>query len=329
MLVTGDNGAGKTNLLEALHVGTQGFSPRTRSDAQIVRRGAEQGRIELEGLRGDVPTTLQVTLDSHGPKHARLNGEPVRAAELLRREITTLVFTPDRLAVVKAGPAARRAYFDRTLARVFPARSELPLRYAAALGQRNAALRALAAGATTPDTLEPWTQQVAALAAELVAARRDLLDVLARPFEGCAAELGLEAAALVYDGDAPTAAALDERRARDLERGSTGLGPHLHDVGVCSGERDLRTYGSQGEQRLAVLSLLLAEAELLADRGGELPLVLLDDALSELDADRRRRLSERLGRAGQTVITATGAEALPLAPAQLLVVSSGTVREAT
>ncbi len=93
-----------------------------------------------------------------------------------------------------------------------------------------------------------------------------------------------------------------------------------------SGDRDLRTYGSQGEQRLAVLSLLLAEAELLLEQGGVPPLLLLDDALSELDADRRRILSSRLGVVGQTLVTATGAEALPLAPAQLLAVTPGEVR---
>ncbi len=328
MLVTGTNGAGKTNLLEALHLGTQGFSPRTRADAQIVRSGAERGRVSLRGTRGGVPTTVEVTLSLREPKQARLNGTAVRSAEQLRRELTTLVFTPDRLALVKAGPALRRAYFDRSIARAFPARAELPLRYGAALGQRNAALRAVANGSSAPAAIAPWTEQVAELGAELVTTRRELLELLAPPFAARAGELGLEGAVLAYHGEAPTAAALDERLSRDLERRSTGLGPHLHDVEVLADTRDLRMFGSQGEQRLAVLSLLLAEAELLAARGAELPLLLLDDALSELDGDRRRRLSERLGTAGQTVITATGAEALPLAPAQLLVVEHGTVREA-
>ena len=329
MLVTGANGAGKTNLLEALHIGTQGFSPRTRADAQIVRSGAERGRISLRGIRGAVPTTVEVTLSLHESKQARLNGTAVRSAEQLRRELTTLVFTPDRLAVVKAGPALRRAYFDRAVARAFPARAELPLRYGSALGQRNAALRAVADGSSSPDTIAPWTEQVAELGAELVTTRRQLLELLGPSFAERAEELGLEGAALAYHGAAPTVAALDERLSRDLERRTTGLGPHLHDVGVAAGARDLRMFGSQGEQRIAVLSLLLAEAEVLVTRGGELPLLLLDDALSELDGDRRRRLSERLGSAGQTVITATGAESLPLAPAQLLVVDRGTVREAT
>jgi DNA replication and repair protein RecF len=326
--VTGANGAGKTNLLESLHVGTQGFSPRTRHDAQIVRRGCDRGRIALDGTRGATPTSVEVVVSVSEPKQARLNGAAVRSAEHLRRELTTLVFTPDRLAVAKAGPATRRAYFDRTLARVFPARAEVPVRYASAVGQRNAALRALATGGSTRDALSPWSQQVAELGQELVLCRRDLVALLDPLFADRAAELGLDAAALCYDGAPPTLGELEARLPRDLERGTTGLGPHLHDVAMLAADRDLRTFGSQGEQRIAVLSLLLAEAQLLTERGSDLPLLLLDDALSELDGDRRRSLSERLGSSGQTVVTATGAESLPMAPAQLLVVERGTVREA-
>jgi DNA replication and repair protein RecF len=324
--VTGPNGAGKTNLLEALHVGTQGFSPRTRADGQLVRRGAERAAIALSGSRAGVPTAVEVELGLHDAKRARLNGAVVRSVEQLRQEISTLVFTPDRLAVVKAGPAARRAYFDRTLARVFPARSTLPLEYGAALGQRNAALRRISAGLSTPKALDPWTEQVAELGLALVEARRALIAQLAPGFSERSGELGLPEAELAYDGEAPSSAELTERLDRDLERGSTGAGPHLHDIAVRSGDRDLRAFGSQGEQRLAVLALLLAEAELLAARGDAPPLLLLDDALSELDGERRRVLSERLGRSGQTIVTATGAEALPLAPAQLLAVTPGKVR---
>jgi DNA replication and repair protein RecF len=121
---------------------------------------------------------------------------------------------------------------------------------------------------------------------------------------------------------------LDEKTPRDLERGTTSAGPHLHDVGVLAGGRGLRSYGSQGEQRLAVLSLLLAEAEVIAERRGSPPLLLLDDVLSELDPERRRMLAGLLPEGGQTLITSTVAAALPVAPAQLLEVSPGTVRAA-
>ena len=138
-------------------------------------------------------------------------------------------------------------------------------------------------------------------------------------------ELGLPELRLSYEGEPPTFEALDARLERDLERGTTGLGPHLHDVQLLSSKRDLRLYGSQGEQRLTVLALLLAEAELIADRRGVAPLLLLDDVLSELDPDRRRALAGRVSQAGQTLVTSTTATALPVEPAQLLRVSPGEV----
>jgi DNA replication and repair protein RecF len=326
--VTGPNGAGKTNLLEGIHVATQGFSPRTRSDAQLIRTGADAARVAVAGHRGGVATSIDVALSLREPKRARLNGSPLRSAEQLRGEVATLVFTPDRLAVVKGGPAARRAYIDRSLARLYPSRAPLPTEYAAAVGQRNAALRRIAAGDSSAEALGPWTAQVAALGAALVSARHDVVDLLGPGFAERGGELGLAAAGLLYVAEPPTVSALEARLARDLERGVTGLGPHLDEIGIRSGERDLRVFGSQGEQRLAVLALLLAEAELLAARRGLPPLLLLDDVLSELDAARRRILSERIGIAGQAIVTATGAEALPLAPAQLLAVTPGRVRAA-
>jgi DNA replication and repair protein RecF len=325
VLVTGPNGAGKTNLLEAVHLATQGLSFRTRHDGQIVRNGATGARVAARGVRGAVEVRAEVTLSRDAPKRIRLDGAPVASTEELRRRVHALVFTPDRLAVVKGGPAARRAYFDRVLARVLPARADLPAAYAAALGQRNAALRRVGAGVSGRDALEPWTEQIVDLAERLVEGRRHVIGLLAPAFAERAEELGLAAGVVAYDGDAPSRTALDERLSRDLERGTTSLGPHLDDIRVLAGDRDLRTFGSQGEQRLAVLSLLLAEAGVLTEQGGIPPLLLLDDALSELDADRRRLLSTRLGSAGQTLVTATGAEALPLAPAQLLAVTPGHV----
>ncbi len=313
-------------MLESLHVGTQGFSPRTRHDAHLVRHDADRARVSLAGHRGATPTTVEVTLGRHDPKKARLNGAAIRSAEQLRSEISTLVFTPDRLAVVKSGPAVRRAYLDRSLARLFPSRATLPVEYGAALGQRNAALRRLALGLSDRASLSPWTDQVARLGAQLVEARCEATLLLHGPFAEQAGRLGLASAELSYEGVPPTAADLEARLDRDAERGATGLGPHLHELAIRAAGRDLRTLGSQGEQRLAVLSLILAEGDLLSTRGDVAPLVLLDDALSELDGERRRVLSEQLGRAGQAIVTATGAESMPLAPAQLLAVTPGEVR---
>jgi DNA replication and repair protein RecF len=276
----------------------------------------------VSGRRESSPVEVTLTLREGQAKEARLNGARLPSAESLRRELSTLVFTPDRLTVVKGGPAARRAYFDRVVGRLLPARAGLPQEYLAALAQRNAALRRVQLGLSDRAALDPWTGRVAALGADLVAVRRATLERLAPAFRERADELGLPEATLGYDADPPSAAALESRLARDLERGTTGLGPHLDDVAIASGDRDLRQFGSQGEQRLAVLSLLLAEAELLPSP----PLLLLDDVLSELDPGRRRVLAERVAGMGQTMITATHASALPVEPAQLVEVEHGSAR---
>jgi DNA replication and repair protein RecF len=328
VLVVGANGAGKTNLLESLHVGTQGFSPRTRADAQLVRFGEQVGRIALRGVRRDTKVELEVTLALGEGKRAKLNGAALPAAEQLRSEVATLVFTPDRLAVVKGGPAVRRAYFDRVLGRLTPARATLSVEYSAAVAQRNAALRRAAAGYSSRDAIAPWTEQVATLGRKLVESRTEVVALLAPGFAERADELGLPSARMAYEGEPPTVELLEARLDRDLERGATGLGPHLDDILLTSGTRDLRSFGSQGEQRLTVLALILAEAELIAERRGFAPLLLLDDVLSELDPNRRRVLAERVLGTGQTLITATEASSLPVRPAQLLEVSPGTVRAA-
>jgi DNA replication and repair protein RecF len=328
VLVTGPNGVGKTNLLEALHVGTQGFSPRTRADAELIRFGCAAGRIALSGETAGARLNLDVVLRVREGKQATLNGARLNAAEQLRTRVTTLVFTPDRLAVVKGGPAVRRAYFDRVLGRLLPAQGRVPTEYGAAVAQRNAALRRVELGLSDREALAPWTHQVAALGARLVAGRLETLRLLADPFGKRAAELGLDEAVLAYAGEPPTVRELEARLERDLQRRATTLGPHLDDVSVSAGNRELRSFGSQGEQRLVVLALLLAEAEVLAARGSA-PLLLLDDVLSELDSERRGALAAWAAGWGQTLITATSAAVLPAEPAQLLQVSPGRVEVQT
>jgi DNA replication and repair protein RecF len=178
------------------------------------------------------------------------------------------------------------------------------------------------------DAIEPWSELVATLGADLVAARLETLDLLQPVFAERAAELGLGDVALRYEGEPPTLEALTAVLARDLDRGVTSLGPHLDDIVLSAAGRDLRNFGSQGEQRLALLALLLAEAETIADRTGVPPLLLLDDVLSELDPERRRILAARVRSAGQALVTATDAAMLPADPDQLLEVSPGVVLEA-
>jgi len=318
--VTGENGAGKTNLLEAIHIGTQGFSPRTRSDGRMVRLGETAAsvalRIDRSGSRHDV----RVKLAAGAGKSAELDGARLPSSESLRREFPALVFTPDRLAVVKGGPAVRRAYLDRVVPRLFPAQSEVPQDYAVALAQRNAALRRAQLGLGSREAVAPWTERVALHGAQLVEARRETASALLSGFRDSLAELGLPGGMLEYEGAPPDVPALEARLEADLARGATGLGPHLDDLSIVADGRELRNFGSQGEQRLAVLALLLAEARLISP----VPVLLLDDVLSELDSRRREVLASSVAGLGQTVITSTHRSALPADPDQVVEVTPGT-----
>ncbi|MBA2537341.1 MAG: AAA family ATPase, partial [Actinobacteria bacterium] len=215
VLVTGANGVGKTNLLEALHVGSQGFSPRTRVDAQLVRFGADVARVTVGGREQDAPVEADVVIRPREPKHVRLNGAPLASAEELRHRLSALVFVPDRLAVMKGGPLVRRAYFDRMLGRVLPAQASLPSEYGRALAQRNEGLRRIRAGVSSRAAAEPWTLRVAELGTGLERARAELVGLLAPPFAERAEALGLDRAELRYDERPVTEEALAARFDQD------------------------------------------------------------------------------------------------------------------
>jgi DNA replication and repair protein RecF len=318
VLIVGENGAGKTNLLEAAHLATQGFSPRTRADAQLISFGEQAAAVSATLVAGEVQHRVDVRIARDTGKAVQLDGRDAGAEEL-RRQFPTLVFTPDRLSVIKGGPIVRRAYFDRVLSRLHPAQAAVPVDYTAALQQRNAALRRVQAGFAPRSALEPWTERVAALAAELVSYRRAAVASLGAGFSERLAEFGVGGGSLAYEATAPTREELDRRLEADLATGVTGIGPHRDDVQIRSAAGDLRTFGSQGQQRLALLALLLAEAALVPAS----PLVLLDDVLSELDAGRRKVLAGHVSLVEQTLITTTERLSLPGEPDQVVEVSAG------
>ncbi len=314
-LVVGPNGAGKTSLLEALHVALQGSSPRTSSDTRCIRAGAAFLRVAAAGEQAGRPASTSVASAPGEPRRITIDGAPARSAESLLERWACVVFLPERLDVVKRAPALRRAYVDRAVARLWPAFARTAAVYASALEQRTALLRRIRAGHAAPPALDPWDEQLAQAGAVVNAARRRFCERSEPLFRERLGQLGGRGgdAALSYRSDWPDSpqgllAALAERRPRDLERLTTSAGPHLDDVELREQGRELRAFGSQGEQRTAVLALLLAEAALLAETRGAPPVLLLDDVLSELDAARRARLLELLPAHGQAIVTATEAD---------------------
>ncbi len=311
-VVHGPNGAGKTNLLEALYFGCTSRSCRTSNERDVVRFDAPAARVEVDVCDRDGEHALSVGFQPGEPKRLRVDGAAVeRLSDHPARPLVS-VFLPERLELIKGPPAGRRAHLDQLVVALWPARAGTRAAYARALAQRNALLGRVRAGRVGEAALDAWDAELARWGIALRDDRAAAIDRVAEGFPQQAAELGLAGAAeLRYrprtraqDADG-LAAELAQRRASDLDRGFTQHGPHRDDVLLVRDGRELRAFGSQGEQRLALLALLLAEREVLAAERGEPPLLLLDDVMSELDADRRGLLVARLARAGQAVITTT------------------------
>ncbi|HEX6117437.1 MAG TPA: DNA replication and repair protein RecF [Solirubrobacterales bacterium] len=325
----GPNGAGKTNLLEALYFGLSGRSCRTRAERETIRFGESLSRVEVVVADGSERRTFLAAVDRGEGRRHTLDGSAAGPDAAAKRPALAL-FMPDRLALVKGPPAARRGHLDRLVPALWPARAELRPRFGRALAQRNALVARVRAGASQPASLDAWDMELATAAVGLIGARSEAVESLAGPFRAAALRLGLPGEAeLEYRprseaDDAETLAAeLRERRAADLDRGYTTHGPQYDELHIGLAGRSVRRYGSQGQQRLALLALIFAERELLLDSRGAAPLLLLDDVMSELDPERRELLTETVLAAGQALLTATDTSQLPDGPRRELRVRAG------
>src|SRR5215210_6540427 len=338
-VITGPNGAGKTNLLEAIYFACTGRSCRTANEREVVRFGAGVARLELDAEAPDGEAhRITVGFAPGEAKRLEVDGAAVdRLTDAAARPLVSL-FLPDRLELVLGAPALRRAHLDQVIAALWPARVGTRRAYAAALAQRNALLGAIRAGRAGRSSLPAWDLELArhgvALAADRVAAAAALL----QPFAERAEALGLEGGADVAyrprsraQRPEELAAELAERTDSDLERGFTGHGPHRDELVLRRAGRELRTYGSRGQQRLGLLALLLAERGVLALERAAAPLMLLDDVTSELDTVRRERLVDGLREGGgQSVIATTDLAHVPGGDGPdvaRLVVAEGSIRD--
>jgi DNA replication and repair protein RecF len=317
-VISGPNGAGKTNLLEAVYFGCAGRSPRTTNERELVRRGASVTRVTLDTFGDDGGHRVEVGFTPGEPKRIRVDGRGVDSLSTAEERPLVSVFLPERLELVKGAPAARRAHLDRFVAALWPARAETRSRYSRALAQRNALVGRIKAGMVGADGLDAWDAELAQLGVALMADRAEAVEGLRAPFAALARELGLPGPAeLRYRprsaaGSAEELAAeLAERREADLARGFTAHGPHRDEVQLLLDGVPLRAYGSQGQQRTALLALLFAERDLLSELRGREPLMLLDDVMSELDGTRRELLASILRERGQALVTTTDPDHVP------------------
>jgi DNA replication and repair protein RecF len=337
-IVSGRNGAGKTNLLEAIYFGCTARACRTANERELVSFGATVTRVELSAEDAQGAHRISVGFQPGEAKRITVDGAPVERLTDSRARPLVSVFLPDRLELVTGAPALRRGHLDQVTAALWPARAEARRLYAAALAQRNALLSRIRAGQAGPSSLPAWDAELARHGIVLMTQRAEVVERLRPVFAEHAAGLGLEGEPGLryrprsHATDAEQLAAeLAERIQSDLDRGFTGHGPHRDDIVLTRAGRELRAYGSRGQQRLGLLALLLAERDALTDERGSPPLMLLDDVMSELDAGRRERLVSVLRARGQSVLTTTELAHVPGADdagVTRLAVADGTVLQA-
>jgi len=331
--VVGPNGEGKTNLLEAVYFLYALASPRSASNAGLVRTGAEAAYV-----RGQVRTQggnplVEIEIPRRGASRVQVNRSAVRRKRDLRREVRAVLFGPFDLPVVIGEPAKRRGFLDDAVVALWPMREPELTAYDRVLRQRNRLLKEWG-GAGAPPELAAWDEELVKAGSAVIRARADAVSRLAPPaareFEHTAgyplvctylpnlwSDADLEGAFLDR---------LAERRSDELVRRTSLVGPHRDDVELAVRELGARAFGSHGETWAAALCLRLGLATAVQDEIGEPPLLLVDDPFSALDPDRREQLGARLAaREGQVLLSTADAADVPSAAAAVWDVRGGTV----
>lgn len=316
-VIVGDNGHGKTSVLEAVGWAATARSFRGVPDAALVRSGCAQAVLRAGVTDEGRTQLLEAELHAHGRNRVRLNRHPLGRARDLLGLLRVTVFAPDDLELVKGGPAARRGYLDELLVAITPRYEAARADFERVLKQRNALLRGGLVGEDALSTLAVFDEQLVRAGGELMRGRLRLVDRLTAPigvaYEALAGEpveIGAVYEAELDGAEQPTAdtvdallrAALAARRQQELDRGVTLVGPHRDEWRLRVDGLDARTHASQGEQRTLALALRLAGHRVCAEMVGDDPVLLLDDVFSELDPSRAAALVEHLPR-GQTLLT--------------------------
>ena len=334
-MLVGENGAGKTNLLEAVHLCCVGRSHRTAQDKEMIRKGQETAAVQLTVEKNDGRHEVGVRLFENARKRkvVFVNGKTASRLGELMGHATCVIFSPEDLSLVKEGPGTRRKFLDMLLSQQQKAYFYALQTYTNALKQRNALLKQ-----GDLRQLQAWDDQLALSAAPVVRLRRAACEQLHQKAQTHYRYIGgreEEIFSMAYRGPLADSAnigedmlkGLRETREEDIRRQTTSFGPHRDEIELSLSGELLKSFGSQGQMRTAALSMKLAAFDLLEAVQGEPPLLLLDDVLSELDPDRRRRLIARIGRA-QALLTCTDpTDYIGARPACVLRVQNGTITQ--
>ena len=318
-LLVGDNAQGKTNLLEAIVYLSQGQSFRTRSQAELVRIGAEIADLQADLISDDREQSIRAVIFSgRRPRQLYLGGVKKKSAAALAGVLPTVLFCPEDLQVLKAGAQARRRMIDHALCQLRPSYAAALQEYGRCLEQKSRILKDHLLQPGLLEILPEYNERLAQLGASIIYFRARYIKALEEEARACHEEFsgGREQLRLSYhtvstidDPFAPGKELYDRLRAHqeshyraELESAQCLSGPHKDDLGAELNGLSVKSYGSQGQTRTAAISLKLAERELMCRQLGEEPVLLLDDVLSELDAGRQDFVLNKL-RKGQVFIT--------------------------
>ncbi len=312
-VIVGQNGVGKTTLLEAIDLAVSGTSFRSATTEQLVAHHATEARVTAEVV---VPPSrtfdLAVVLQTGAARRAHLlNNKPIRRTNDLHRVIARTTFTSADLDLVKGSPSTRRAFLDDAVSQLTPRGSQVVDDYDRIVRQRNALLKQLKGRPNKEgwDTLDVWDERLCQVGADLVELRQEVLRTaqssMAAAYDGIAGgdPDQLRATYVCKTDVALWSTEIQSSRQLDVLTGVTHIGPHRDDVNVSLGERNLRQLGSSGEQRSAVLAWKISTHRAVQETWGITPVLLLDDVFSELDEQRCRAVLQEFG-VGQVIISA-------------------------
>ena len=315
-ILYGDNAQGKTNILEALYMASVSKSHRQAKDREMIRFGNEEGHIKMISDKKEKEYRIDIHLRAGKNKGIAVNSVPVKKASEFLGIMNCVLFSPEDLQIVKEGPQERRRFIDTELLQLDRIYLDAFTKYRKALEQRNQLLKDISFNYSLIDTLDVWDEQLIFYGKEIIRKRQKFVEEM-NGFSGKIHENlsgGKEKLVLKYEPDV-FSEELKERlisaREKDLKYKTTTVGPHRDDMSFLltssadNNTIDARIYGSQGQQRTCALSLKLAEIELVKEKAGDTPVLLLDDVLSELDGNRQKYLLESI-KDIQTIITCTG-----------------------
>ncbi len=299
----GENGQGKTSLAEALYIMCLGRSFRTQKDREMIRFGEETSVVRTTVFKNERNVRTEIILNRNEKKTVKINGVRKKRADLAGH-ILVVEFSPDDLKILKEEPDKRRRFLNREISKLYPGYYEDLAIYTKILLQRNTLLKE---GNTDPSLLSVWNAELIKYGVKLIMRRESFIRRLNEISSRIHREIteGKEELSIGYDANVPFdedpetieksfQEKMEAARDTDLLRGITSCGPHRDDLKVTINGIDVRRYGSQGQQRTAAIAIKLAEIQLMEEESGEKPVLILDDALSELDKSRQRYLIEAL-----------------------------------